>query len=264
MSRLCVGLISVFGILLAGAAAPQPGAPAERPAKTDRWGPMVIGTDDTNLPGKAKTPAAGPPRAKPAGEIRVDEKTRTVRVPVTFTRAKGVVEWLLCSGGKHGPTSVLVTEHSAKDVAAALAKAGFAPGARPESVGEDRAKPPSGPAVEITVVWKGADGKETRRAAAQFLSAKSSGEPLGQGAWIHVGPQVLREGDADILVTELSGSIVTTNLRDLTGMIYWVPRGPADPPPYVAAFYASSVPLPPEGATCELEVRPASAGRPKK
>jgi hypothetical protein len=256
MPRWCVGLISVLALFLLGAAAPEAGAPAERPAKPDRWGPIVVGTDDAGLPGKPKTPPAAPPAAKAAGEIRVDEKTKTVRIPVAPTRAKGVVEWLLASGKKHAATSVLVTEHAAKDLAAALAKAGLAPGVRPEPVGEDRAKLPSGQAVEIALVSKGADGKETRTPAAKFLSPKSTGEPLGEGAWVYVGPQVLREGDVDLLVTELSGSIVTTNLRDQTAMIYWVPKSPPDAQLYVAAFYASSATLPGEKEKCELEIRP--------
>jgi hypothetical protein len=264
MPRAGVGLIVVLGIFLAGAAAPPRSAPDKPPAKSDRWGPMVVGTDDADLPGKPKTPPAAPTPARPAGEIRVDEKTKTVRIPVALTRAKGVVEWLLASGKKHGATSVLVTDHSAKDLAAAVAKAGLAPGIRPELVGDDRAKPPSGQAVEIALVCTGADGQETRTPAAKLLSPKSSGEPLGEGAWVYVGPQFLREGDVDILVTELSGSIVTTNLRDLTAMIYWVPKVPSDPPPYVTAFYASSTPLLRENEKCELEIRPASAEPSKK
>lgn len=254
MPRWCVGLISVFAPFLLGAAAPEAVAPAERPAQPDRWGPIVVGTDDGDVPGKPRTPAAAPAPAKAAGEIRVDEKTKTVRIPVAPTRAKGVVEWLLASGKRHGATSVLMTEHSAKDLAAALAKVGLAPGVRPEPVGEDRAKLPSGQAVEIALVSRRADGKETRTPAARFLSPKSTGEPLGEGTWVYVGPQVIREGDVDLLVTELSGSIVTTNLRDQTAMIYWVPKGPADAQPYVAAFYAASAPLPGEKEKCELEI----------
>ena len=58
-------------------------------------------------------------------------------------------------------------------------------------------------------------------------------------------------------VTELSGSIVTTNLRDQTAMIYWVPKSPPDAQPYVAAFYASGATLLGEKEKCELEIRPA-------
>jgi len=250
-----LGMVLVLAVLAAGAAAPAPPAPREPAAKSDRLAPVMVEPDDLGTPAKPKPPPAPSAPARHAGEIRVDERAKTVTVPVAFTRAKGVVERLLSAKKKNPAASVLVTEHSAKDLAAALAKAGLAPGRRPAPVGEDRATLASGAALEITVLAKAADGKVARTPAATFLSARSSGEPLGEGAWVYVGPQTLREGDAEILVTEMTGSIVTTNLRDSTAVIYWRPRLPDDSQPYVTAFYASASPLPAAGETCQLEIR---------
>jgi hypothetical protein len=277
MARAAAGAVLIIGLLSMGAAAApasseKPPASRDRPpvasekpaAASDRWGPMVVGTDDLGPGAKPKSASPAVPAAKIAPEIRLDEKSRTVTVPATFTRAKGVLEWLLASGNKHATASVLVTARSARDLAAALAKVGLTPGVRPEPVGEDRATRPAGQALEITVVARAADGKVARTPAEKFLAAKSSGEPLGPGGWVYVGPQVLREGDVDILVTELSGSIATTNLRDATAVIYWVGESD-DRQPYVTAFYASSQPLPAEGTAVEVEIRaapPAAPGAP--
>jgi hypothetical protein len=258
MMRWGLGMILAMAVLAAGAAPPAPPAPRDRADKPDGWTPVVVETDDLGAGTKAKGLPASPAPAKPAAGIRVDEESKTVTVPVAFTRTKGVVERLLSAKKKNPGASVLVTEHSARDLAAALAKAGLVPGRRPEPVGEDRAKVPAGAALDITVVSKAADGKVTRTPAARFLSDKSSGEPLGQGAWVYVGPQMLREGDADVLVTEMTGAIVTTNLRDATAVVYWRPRLPDDAQPYVTAFYVSTAPLPVPGDTCELEIRPAA------
>jgi len=241
-------------IVAAGGAAPA----AESAKAPDRLPPIVVGTDDIH-PDKGKKPPPEAVTPKPLAPIRVDEKTRTVFVPARFTRAKGVVEWLLSAGPKHPGTSVLVTDHTARVLAEALSRVGLAGGTRPEPVGEERVRPPKGAAVEIDLVVRTADGKETRTPASRFLSEKSGGEPLGEGAWVYAGLQVIREADAEISVTDLSGSLITTNLRDSSALAYWCPKTAEDPAPYVTAYYASSAPPPAEGEACELAIRPAPA-----
>jgi len=253
MPRVAAAALVMLGAMAWGAAGSE--SPPPGPKASDRLAPVVVGTDDLRTPVADKKPPAAP--AKPASTIGVDDKTGAVRIPVAPTRARGVVEWLLSSGRKHPAVSVLVTEHSAKDLAAALAKAAYKPGTRPVPVGSDRARPPAGPAVEIDLVVTAPDGKESRTPAARLLASSSGGEPLGEGAWVYVGPQTLREGDADILVTELSGSIVTTNLRDSSAVVYWVPKGEAGSEGYVRTYYAA-VPPPAAGCVCELEIRPVS------
>jgi hypothetical protein len=237
------------------AAAPaMPTAGAEAP-RDERLAPAVFGTDEVR-PHAPPASAAKPAAAKPAPAIRVDQKARTVRIPARFTRATGVVEWLLSAGAAHPATSVLVTDCPVRDVAGAMAKIGLMSGKRPQLVGEDRARPPTGSAVAIDIVVRDGAGKESRIPASRFLSTRSDGPPLGEGAWIYVGPQAVREGDSQIVVTELSGSLVTTNLRDSSGAIYWTPKTSGESESYVSACYASTSALPNGGGACEVEIRP--------
>jgi hypothetical protein len=260
MRRLGLMFLLVLG-LLGGCMGPRGAAPAKPAAgdeapRDERLAPVVFGTEDLG-PRAPAARAATPTASTSAPAVRVDEKARTVRIPARFTGAAGVVEWLLSAGAAHPTTSVLVTDCPVREAAAGLAKIGLAAGRRPELVGEDRAGPPSGPAVAIDVVIKDAAGKESKVPAGRFLSVRSDGPPLGEGAWIYVGPQEIREGGSSIIVTELSGSLVTTNLRDSSAVIYWAAKTAADPAPYVSAFYSSGVALPGPGAACEVEIRPA-------
>jgi hypothetical protein len=237
-------------------AAPAAGkaGPAAEKIGASRLPPMLMGTGDV----AATASKAGEAAVKPAPTIIVDAKTHTVRATVRFSRAKGVVEWVLSSRKKHPGSSVMLSENSAADFAAAFAKAGYAPGMPPVVYTEDRARPPAGQPVEIDVIVMRADGKTDRAPAASFISMKSSGEPAGEGTWLYVGPQSIREGDAEILVTELSGSVITTNSRDSSAMIFWMPKVSNGSPSVSATYYVSSIPLPGDDDRCEVEIRPAA------
>jgi hypothetical protein len=217
--------------------------------------PIVRGTDDAAAPAEGAHPPTAP-AAQAAATIKVDEKTRTVHIPVRLTGARGVVEWLLAAGERHKAAAVLVTDGSVADLAAAMARAGLAPGVRPEPVGEDRARPPRGAALAVTLVARDAAGRQKRIPAERLLSRQSGGEPLAEGRWVYAGPQVVQEADAEINVTELSGSLATTNLRDSSAMIYWAPGDEAAP--FVWTYYNSNLPLPEKPESWELEIRPAA------
>lgn len=255
MRRARWTLLVMVAVLASGAAACL-AAEAAKPTKPlDRFKPIVVGTDDIPAD-KAKTPLPETAPPKPARPITVDEKARTVRVPVVFTRSKGVLEWLLAGSRKHPASAVLLADHAASDVADALAKIGFKPGTRPEAEGDERVRPPKGQAAVIEVVIRAADGKETRVPASRYLSEKAGGEPLGEGAWVYVGPQYIQESDMRISVSDLAGSIATTNPRDSSALFYWMPKVAAEASPFVRAYYASNAPLPAEGDTCEVVIRP--------
>jgi len=248
-------LVMLSSCLAAAAAETRPEAPRSR---LDRFKPLILETDDLRTVGKAEKTGDA---AKAGPAIHVDAKTGTVRIPVTPTRTRGVVERLLSARGKHPASSVLVTPYSAAEVAAAFAKAGFEAGARPVPVGDDRARPPSGKAVEVALLATSSGGKMGRIPAARLLASKSDGTPLGPGRWVYVGPQTVGGKTDRILVTGLSGSVATTDLRDLSAIIYWVPRT-ADRQAYARACYASRQALPQTGAAFELEIRPATTGKP--
>jgi len=213
-----------------------------------------MGTDEAD---SLQKPPKGAPPAKaerPPKPIHVDQEAQSVRLPVRFSQASGAVEWLLSSGQTHQRMSVLVTDHPAKAVAAALAKAGLPAGTPPVGLGEDRVRPPKGTPVDVDVVVTRADGTEIRYPASLFIAASPVGDPAAEGQWVYVGPPVAREGEAEILVTALSGSLVTTNLRDSSALVYWVPEKTEE---FARTFYVSGVPLPAEGFSCDLEIRPA-------
>jgi hypothetical protein len=233
--------------------------------------PIVVGTPDAAPPKAAKTPpaktgdkSASPAKPSgPAADIRTDAKSHTVRFSAAFGRP-GVVEWLLTAGLKHAGLAVLSTPHSAQDLARAFATAGFPAGRPPVLAGDDVARPPAGAPVEISVILKGKDGQEVRCPAARLLSEKPRGEPLCEGQWIYVGPQPIREGDAEILVTELSGSVATTNLRDTSAFIYWVPKRTGAEPSVPTYHTSGAVPIE-KDSPGEVEVRlvaPKASGEP--
>jgi len=244
-------LVLLAAITAAGATTPKD---APSPLAGDNLAPILMGTDEARAP--RKTPKEVPPTKpeRPPKPIRVDEKARSVRLPVRFSQASGAVEWFLSAGEKHPRMSVFVTDQPAKAVAAALAKAGLPAGTPPLRVGEDRVQPPKGTPVDIDVIVARADGAEIRYPASLFIATSSVGEPATDGQWVYVGPPIAREGEAEILVTALSGSLVTTNLRDSSALVYWVPEKTEG---FVRTFYVSGVPLPAEGFSCELEIRPA-------
>jgi hypothetical protein len=242
---------------------PAPAAPSPEPEATvpNGMGPIVRGTDDATAPAEGAHPPPAP-AARTSAPIKVDEKTRTVHIPVRLTGARGVVEWLLAAGDRHKASAVLVTDRSAGEVAAAMARVGLAPGVRPEPVGEDRATIPQGSALAVTVIIKDAAGRPMRIPAERLLSRQSGGEPLAEGRWVYAGPQVVLEADAEINVTELSGSLATTNLRDASALIYWVPapddrRTGDEAAPFVLTYYPSNLLLPEKTESCDLEIRAA-------
>lgn len=260
MSRFTVAALVMLCACLAAAAPAAEMRPKEPRTRLDRFKPLVLETDDLRTIRKGEKADDGD-AAKPAATIHVDAKAHTVRIPVAPTRTRGAVERLLTVCGKHAAGAVLVTPCLAADVAAAFAKAGFEAGTRPRPIGADRTRPPSGRVLEIHLIFKPAGGKEKRIPAARLLAAKSDGAPLGAGRWVYVGPQRIDDRTGSVLVTELSGSIATTDLRDSSAMIYWVPKV-GDSGSYARAYYASREALPAKDAAFELEIREAKTAGP--
>jgi len=232
--------------------------------------PAVVGAEASRNPyGHLKpvlVPAEGPdaPAGKQAADTRrqtagidVDPEGHTVRIPVRATGSRGVVEWLLTSSGRYPQTACLVTFASARRIAQAFAKAGLASGHPPAPVRADAAHPPKGPALRLTLVTRRADGQTVRIPAETLLGATSAGKPLGPGRWVYVGPRSLADGK--VLLSELSGSIATTNLRDASAMIYWVPAQETPGPLYVRAYYGRPKPRLEDAGSFTLEIRPAAA-----
>ncbi len=181
----------------------------------------------TDAEGAPDAPDPKPDAPREAGKVSADPETRTVRIPVRFSGARGVVAWMLSAGKRHRGMSVLVTDRAVREVVAACRQAGLAPGTPPRLRADGRVRPPEGREVELTVITTGADGKETRRPASAFLAASAENAAPGLGRWVYAGPQIAREGASELLVTALSGSLATTDLGDTSALIHWVPA--ADP-----------------------------------
>lgn len=258
MIRVTVAALVTFAACLAAGAPKGETRPEAPRTRLDRFKPLVLETDDLRTIRGGETAGHA---AKVVSAIRIDAKARAVRIPVTPTRTRGVVERLLSACGKYPAGSVLVTRCSAAEMAAAFAKAGFEAGTRPQPVGGDRARPPSGRAVEIILLATTPGGKVTRIPAARLLAAKSDGTPLGPGRWVYVGPQRVGDETDTVLVTEMTGSAATCDLRDASAIIYRVSEA-AGPEVYARATYASRRSLPAGKATFELEIRPATTGKP--
>jgi len=247
----------------AAASSDAPKTPAAPPASAApdvyrHLKPLLVEQNDLQpfTGGKAAAPPAAPAEADRPPPIAVDAAARTVRIPVRPTRAKGVVEWLLVASGKHAALAVLVTECSARDVADAFAKAGLDGGDHPVPVGDDAARAPGGPALRLALVARGADGRAVRIPAERLLSATSGGKPIPDGRWVYAGPATLDDGK--VLLSGLSGSVATTNLRDTSAMIYRVPaQADAGGVHYVQAFYAQPAAVPAEASDWVLEITPA-------
>jgi hypothetical protein len=249
-------------------AAPAEGAgPAARPSEDSQGGyghlkPLLIEAD--KVPPRAGTGSEGGESGDGRTAVRVDPKTHTVEVPVRLTRAEGVVEWLLSAGGKHPRTSVLSARCPVRALARALEAAGLAAGRPPAPVGDDAARPPEGPSVRLTLRFRAPDGGPKRIPAEALLAAAPDGTPVPDGRWVYVGPQALADGK--VLLAELSGSLVTTALRDTSAMVYWVPAAPDDGPRYVKAYYARPKAVPAGVTEAVLEIAPAGSahGSPSK
>jgi len=239
--------------------APQPAAGSETPAAPDVYRhlkPLVVEQNDLRpfTGGKSDQPSR-PAESDDAPPIAMDAVSHTVRIPVRPTGAKGVVEWLLAASGKHPGLAVLVTDCPARAVAAAMVKAELKGGAHPVPVAEDATRAPTGSALRLALVARGADGQTVRVPAERLIAATSDGKPVAAGRWVYAGPATLDDGK--VLLSGLSGSVATTNLRDASAMIYWVPDRPNGGVHYVKAYYARPGMVPAEASDWVLEIRPA-------
>ena len=256
MRPVAVGFVLLAVASAAAAGAPVPDALDPVGEAPMRMEPIVQNTDEDGRPVRAERPERGEGTSDPLPPIRVDPNRHTVRVPVAFSRAEGLVVWLLSSGGRCRHTSVLVTRHKIRHLAMAFRAACFPEGRASRQVDDGRAGAPEGVPVEIDVVVTRAEGDEVRFPAALFLAERSGGDSLENGQWVYTGPRTLQEDDVALLVTELSGSVVTTNLGDSSAFIHWVPTdAEAGGGALRKAYYLSGVPLPEEGYACEVEIR---------
>ena len=65
--------------------------------------------------------------------------------------------------------------------------------------------------------------------------------------------------DGKVFLSGLSGSVATTNLRDTSAMVYWVPaQADAGAIHYVKAFYARPEAVGAEAPEWVLEIRPVA------
>ncbi len=214
-------------------------------------------------PTPAERPSTPPSEAPKAPAPEVDKVARTVRIPVELTGAEGVIEWILGTARAPKASTILVTPCRAQAVADALAAIGLAKGTPPEARGDGPPGPPSGPSLELSLVWHTKE-KPGLLPATRLFAPSPDGRDAGPGRWVYAGPATVREGEATLLVASVSGSLVTTNLRDTSALIYWVP-GPGEPGlEALRTWYAAKAPGVPAGSKPALVVRPAAPPKPPK
>ncbi len=254
----CLGLalaVSAAGGPASGAGASDAGREEASGSGYEYLEPLLMETDDAS-PRKGAGGAADRDGVDPTA-VRVAPMAHTVAVPVRVTHARGAVEWLLSAGTTHRRMSVLLARCPVRPLTRALEEAGLSAARPPEPVGEDAARPPEGPAVRLTLRFDAPDGTAGRVPAEDLLAAAPAGTPLPAGRWVYVGPQTLADGK--VLLPQLSGTLVTTALRDTTGLIYWVPAAGGEGPRYVESFYARKGVVPAGVTEAVLEIRPAAS-----
>lgn len=187
----------------------------------------------TSLLGLVSVQAQEPPAASPPirevspgifeiGQIRLDQKARTVTFPVTVNKAAkdDLLEYLLVNAD--GPTheSLLLTTVVPTDLHFAMLLLG-ASGAgdsagKPEELGGGQinseflkhAPKLTGDAIQISAKWKAADGAEKSTPIEDWIFNLQSGKPMERGPWLYTGSSFLErkfraqiEGTFGALVT---------------------------------------------------------------
>ncbi len=175
----------------------------------------------------AAEPTAGPAgtdtrpaKTAPAGlpHLRIDMKKRTVEMDCRVALNEGALELLVCAPQTKEHEAILVTDAKPSHLHAALLALGLRPGkpahwAKTVS-GRRMLVPPAGAQLEISVRFKGGDGKTTTVAAQEWLSREQEDDEMPPYNWVFIGSVVLGQGqywadrEGDIISVANFGSSV--------------------------------------------------------
>jgi hypothetical protein len=171
--------------------------PAAESADNDNKGPAVVSetpavvepaVDDSVVQRRRNQPADAPyeglTRLTPEYDVWVDKANKQVVLVGEVCLRNGPLEMLACLRSTKEHESILTVNTKAQVAHAGLLAIGAEAGTPVQFLPEFR--PASGAEVEITLVWKDADGKEHRDAAQSWIRNTRTMKPMEE-KWIFAG-----------------------------------------------------------------------------
>lgn len=132
-------------------------------------------------------------RLSPKEEVWIDRQRKEVVVGGKIALAHGPIEVFACPAGTKDHEAIVATKSSARLVHAGLLVLGLDPG-RPASF-VPTFMPAKGPAVDVRLRWRDAEGQEQERPARELIRNHETGEEL-ETDWVFVGSQFWRDPES--------------------------------------------------------------------
>jgi len=172
-------------LLTAAASAQEPVEPLAAPGTTDAVPAPEQAADADRHPDLV--------RLSPKEEVWIDRKRKEVVVGGKIALDRGPIEVFACPAGTKDHEAVVSTKSSARLVHAGLLVLGLDPG-RPASF-VPTFRPAKGPAVELRLRWRDAEGRDQERPARELIRNHDTGKELDTD-WVFVGSQFWRDPES--------------------------------------------------------------------
>jgi hypothetical protein len=175
----------------------------------------IVATSLAIAPAAAESPSnPGTVRTNPAvkqigpgsfeiGQVRFNQKERSVSFPALVNFREGPVEYLVVNTKGKIHESVFRTDCEPHDIHMAMLLLG-AKGAGTNAFAEDVRKALPGETVSIAVSWE-KNGKQSRRFAEEFVRDRKADRVMTKGAWVYNGSRFREDGFG----AQQDGSIVS-------------------------------------------------------
>jgi hypothetical protein len=175
---------------------------AGQPAADSPAGPAAI--DQAAPEEAAPEPDRHPEliRLSPREEVWIDPVRKEVVVGGKIALDTGPIEVFACPAGTKDHEAIVASKSSAKLVHAGLLVIGLEPG-HPASF-NPIFQPAEGPAVELRLRWKDAEGKDQERPARELIRDVATGEQLGID-WVFVGSHCWRNPEDGSQIYQADG-----------------------------------------------------------
>jgi hypothetical protein len=182
--------------------------------------------------------------------VRLDKENKVVEfdgeVPIDCHNPKTpriYLEVTVCTRNSKEHETLVVTDAKPSHVHAALLLAGLKPGKpgswRPE--GNDIVRiPPEGDAVEVTIVYRGTDGREVEIPADEWAINAATGKKLGEGAagaWVFAGSRMVPYQGHEFYDADGTGTLIGLTTFGSETVAYtriFSPESSVDEPEWIA------------------------------
>jgi hypothetical protein len=221
---------------------------------TAKPGPAVHGVDPAAAKDRIKEIAPG---EFELGGIKINARTREVRVPTTVQLKKAPIEYMLVTETGKTHESVLVTKVKPADLQIALLLASFEPGTEGlankdlppdiKPVAPVAPRTPGANRVTLTVEWKQAGALKKAPLSDWILNINERKPPPDLGTWIFNGSRIDERG----FVAEVEGSFIAVWL-DAHAIINSPAKGNWDD----ALWISNPEAIPDEGTEVALIIAP--------